>query len=76
MAVLQTRLAFSATVLIRFIRRADARACGTDFPAVARHIRAWIGVNTTTVAVCNFSVGTVAFFAFGTLFAELANGIA
>ena len=61
---------------IRFVRRTDARTRRADFPAVASYIRAWIGVNTTTVAVCNFSVGTVAFFAFGTRFAELANGIA
>ena len=76
MAVLQTRLAFSATVCIGGRVRADARTRRTHFPAVASHIRTRIGVNTTTVAVCNFSVGTVAFFAFGTRLAELANGIA
>ena len=59
-AAMAVRRAFAALSArrIRFVRRTDARTCGTDFPAVACYVRARIGAFASAVAVGNLTGGT------------------
>ena len=76
MAVLQTRLAFSATVCIGGRVRADARTRRTHFPAVASHIRTRIDALASAFAVCELSRRASALFASVAVDAFFANGCA
>lgn len=73
MAVLQARLAVAVAVRIGRGAGAYAFACRADFSAVAGYFRTRVCVNTLAAAVCDLSVGTAAFFAFGARVAVFAN---
>lgn len=73
MAVLQTRLAFSATVCIGGRVRADARSRAAYFAAGASHIFTRIGIRASAPAVGDLIARAVALFASVAIGAELAN---